>query len=179
MSAKIVNRFMHELSLKLGIDTSKITQFEFRVSPTPTRRLLSVTVSLSVISASENEANRVESVVDITLVNQILAVSSDNSIIASSLQIQTAKISPVVDAGTGDAGIPDNNEIPEKSGGKQNTLFMWIAIASTLVVCAVVMLVFIVKCCKPPHQRLIPGDADVTNSDYYYESCGVHHLYHS
>ena len=174
MSARIINRFMHELSLKLGIDISKITQFEFRVSPTPTRRLLSVTVSLSVISTSKNEANKVESVVDITLVNQILAVSSDNSIIASSLQIQTAKISPVVDA-----DIPDNNKKSDKSGGKQKTLFMWIAIASTLFVCAVVILVCIVKYCNPPHQRLIPGDADVTKSDYYYESYGVHHLYHT
>jgi hypothetical protein len=156
---------MHEVSSNLGLDISKVTEIDFRKSPTNVRRLLNVVGFFSIVSDSKNEADRIESAVDIEWLNRILAISSQNTINASSLEISRTDFWPLV------LKDPDLTNKPE-------ILYIWIVLAGILFLCAIILGVLIRKCYTTKPEKLRPVDFDVTSSNHYCEDCETDRLYY-
>jgi hypothetical protein len=171
ITAKFVDRFMHEVSSNLGLDISKVTEIDFRKSPTNVRRLLNVVGFFSIVSDSKNEADRIESAVDIEWLNRILAISSQNTINASSLEISRTDFWPLVEKTPLVLKDPDLTNKPE-------ILYIWIVLAGILFLCAIILGVLIRKCCTTKPEKLRPVDFDVTSSNHYCEDCETDRLYY-
>ena len=162
---------MHEVSSNLGLDMSKVTEIDFRKSPTNVRRLLNVLGFFSIISDSKNEADRIESAVDIEWLNRILAISSQNTINASSLEISRTDFWPLVEKTPlvlKDLDLTNKPEIP----------YIWIVLAVILFLCAIILGVLIPKCCTTKPKKLGPVGFDITSSTNYCEDCETDRLYY-
>jgi len=162
---------MHEVSSNLGLDMSKVTEIDFRKSPTNVRRLLNVLGFFSIISNSKNEADRIESAVDIEWLNRILAISSQNTINASSLEISRTDFWPLVEKTPlvlKDLDLTNKPEIP----------YIWIVLPVILFLFAIILGGLIRKYCTTKKEKLRPVDFDVTSLNHYCEDCETDRLYY-
>jgi len=132
LSTIIINQIKSEVSLDLGVDISRITQVDFRKSPATARRLLTIVLFFSIISDSEIEADQIESLIDIAWLDKILAVSSQNTITASSFELQrkqtTFAINPYIPL-LETVGIYPKNLTDTSSNDGQIPVYVWIIIA--------------------------------------------------
>jgi hypothetical protein len=170
ISAEFVFRFMHEVSVTLGLDISKLTEFDFRKSPTNVRRLLSVVGFFSIISDSKNEADSIESIVDVEWLNRILVISSQNTINASSFEMSRTEFWPIVEKTPVVLKDPDITNKPKN-------LYVWIVITGVIFLCIIILGVLVRKCCISKPENLRPARFDVTSSNYYCEDCDTDRLY--
>jgi len=169
------------MSAKLGIAASKITQVDFGQTNSTSRRLLSMTGAFSVESTSKSENDAMETALNLDLLNNVLGTASQQTITASSMDVQRRTIIPV-------APVPPVIAPPriETTPSPSESMPTWIWIAVGGSVGGIVVIVVVILVCyqyrrghKPPHDATPTEKAkvdgakfNVADSSYFYHSCG-------
>jgi len=127
--------------LNLGINISRISPIGFNNYASSTRRLLDIGIYFSIISDSKVEATSVESVMDIMWMNNMLAISSENTIIAMSFVSKQNIYTPLIEITP--IPIPDLDSV-NNTQSLQNAARMDYARITAIALISVVGLVVLV-----------------------------------
>jgi hypothetical protein len=178
ISPAFVARFVDEMSTKLGIAKSKITQIDFGMTNSTSRRLLSMTGSFTVESTSKIESDATKSALNLDLLNVVLATASQQKITASSIDVQRRTIIPVATVPPVTAP-PSVAQTPSPSEPMPTSILIAIGASVGGIVVIIVVICVCYRRNRANHDsgaplNVGPAKFDVSDSSYFCQSCSQH-----